>query len=128
MDEIKEIERKWSKSSSIYDHSVTQAQIHIWDLLSKIKELEENRNYWAKVCKEAQELRDINGADLRQAESRIKELEAELQGEEQAHALSVYDLSVRIAGLERGIKKHRECKTNMPLADEELYRLIREKL
>jgi DNA-binding Lrp family transcriptional regulator len=40
IEEIKEIEKKWSKSGSLYDRSVTEAQVNIWSLLSYIKELE----------------------------------------------------------------------------------------
>ncbi len=40
-EEVRRIKEKWDKSGSIYDRSVTEAQVNIWTLLSRLKELEE---------------------------------------------------------------------------------------
>ena len=41
--DIKEIEESWSKTSTIYNRTLTEAQANIWTLLSHIKELEEEK-------------------------------------------------------------------------------------
>ena len=46
---------------------------------------------------------------------RIKELGAELQREEQAHIMSVYDLNIRIAGLGEGVETLKEDALIMAL-------------
>jgi chromosome segregation ATPase len=48
---------------------------HIKELEELIEKKEEQKQYWAKACKEAQEYRDRNALFLKEAEARIKELE-----------------------------------------------------
>jgi len=73
-----------------------EATLKNWNLsLDRIEELEKNKD-----------LEDYRKRDtlVEQLSAHIKELEAELQKEEQAHTMSVYDLNIRIAGLEEGVE------------------------
>ncbi len=128
---VKELEEQLIDERKWFDRKVDLNVKLIKELSEKeekIKKLEEGiekdshwKEDWQKLNKHMEEKLNL----LIDKDAKIKELEAELQREEQAHVMSVYDLNIRIAELEEGIKKHRECRTNMPLADEELYKLIK---
>ena len=79
MDEkIKESEKLEEKATEIANNMLKAIEPFLSEikrLKANIKELEEQKQYWAKACKEAQEYRDRNALFLKEAEARIKELE-----------------------------------------------------
>ncbi len=64
------------------------------------------KQYPDRKMEKDKDLEDYQKRDtlVEQLSAHIKELEAELQKEEQAHTMSVYDLNIRIAGLEKGVE------------------------
>lgn len=116
---IKELERQMNvkyiqgRASQLIEdaETVQEFRVKAEKAEAKVKELEENRNFWAEACKEAQELRGINGADLKQAEAHIRELEDKvriLEADNFKHSDTVYEkyqnALFHIKGLEEGMR------------------------
>ncbi len=108
-EEIKEsVEGEYIYDSNNPYKSHYEATLANWNLaLDRIRELKEGierdshwKEDWQKLNKHMEEKLNL----LIDKKARIKELEAELQREEQAHTMSVYDLNIRIVDLEEGIE------------------------
>ena len=125
-EEVRRIKEKWDKSGSIYDRSVTEAQVNIWTLLSRLKELEERIEL-------AEATRDDALAHAKMFKGGVEELKA--------HAIDLGGKLFRVINeklkLEEGIEKHKKkyeivemfdekiVKRYITREDEELYKLIK---
>lgn len=74
-EEVRRIKERWDKSGSIYDRSVTEAQVNIWTLLSRLRELEEENK---RLSSEWQQTHDWNNqviTENQNLKTHIKKLE-----------------------------------------------------
>ncbi len=74
--EVRRIKEKWDKSGSIYDRSVTEAQVNIWTLLSRLKELEGEFNNQVEIRNKLTIIKFELEAKIKELEKRIESAEA----------------------------------------------------
>ena len=122
MDEIKEIEETSMRIVEDYLELLKPFVQQIDRLNTRIKELEQSNDNWMIQVR-------LNYSRIKELEERQKWIDEVARpthpDDERPWCAAYLDCREKIKELVEGIEKHRECKTSMPLADEELYKLIK---